>query len=441
MKDLFKNKNYLLLFSGNLVSELGNVLFSFVSGLYVADLTGKESMLAIFMALGAGARVLFSPLAGVIADRFDKIKLIYLTDYFRGLMFVLVSYFFFVGVTKTEATWILLVVVAISGLVSAIFAPAVTAATPEIVGLDMLQQANGANSIINSVTAIAGILFGILAFSLFSFEVAVLINGISFILSGFSEMFIKALHKEEVPQEKHAVLQDIKVGFRYIKEKNGLMSMLTYLIFINFAIAPIFSVALPSLFRIQLARSAWEIGWIEIAFAGAMMISGIVVGSMKIKHLSKTIKMNLFLVVMSLLLMTVNIYLFQIGFYGYWLFYAFMILVNIMVATFMIALNVPFNTSIVKVIEPQMRGRVFSTVGAITSGLTPVAMVLGGYLIENTSVSFLGLICSLIMLVPTIGFITNRKIHTMLEDLERDAAEEDKSGEDAPSMVYAEEMV
>ena len=42
MKELFKNKNFSLLFMGNLVSEMGNVIFGFVAGLYVQDLAEQS---------------------------------------------------------------------------------------------------------------------------------------------------------------------------------------------------------------------------------------------------------------------------------------------------------------------------------------------------------------------------------------------------------------
>ena len=69
MKQLFQNKNYVLLFFGFLVSELGNVIFGFAAGLYIADLTGRASMLSIFMALGAGVRIVMSPLGRVKSAR------------------------------------------------------------------------------------------------------------------------------------------------------------------------------------------------------------------------------------------------------------------------------------------------------------------------------------------------------------------------------------
>ena len=179
MKELFKNRNFSLLFTGNFVSEMGNVLFGFVAGLYVIDITdGSAILLAVFMALGALVRLLFSPIAGVLVDRWDKVKIIYLTDFIRGLIYLTTAYVFFIGVETQTAIWILIIVTILSGIISAFFGPAITAATPEIVGLDKVQQANGANSIIQSVTMIMGVILGAAALEIFPFYVALLLNGV-----------------------------------------------------------------------------------------------------------------------------------------------------------------------------------------------------------------------------------------------------------------------
>jgi len=418
MKELFKNKNFTLLFTGNLVSELGNVLFGFVAGLYIADLTGKASMLGIFMALGAGIRIIASPLAGVLVDRWDKVKIIYGTDFLRGILFVIVAYLFYSGLTKSEATIVLLIAVSFSGLIAAFFGPAITSGTPEIVGLDKLQAANGANSIVTSTTAIVGVLFGIIAFTSFTFEVAVLINGVSFLLSGCSEMFIKAEFKGTVPIEKKSFKDDLVFGLKYIKNREGLLNLMMYSLFLNFAFAPMFGVAFPSLMRIQLERGAWEIGWLDIVFSITMLITGVVIGSITLKRVTRTIRTGLVFLTSTFILMTVNIYFLSIGVYGYWVFYGIFMAMHISMGVFVMVTNVPLNTGMVKVVEPSVRGRVFGTISALSGGLTPVAILISGYVIDATSVAFLAIVCSTILLIPTIGFLSDKKVTALLQSIE-----------------------
>jgi MFS family permease len=426
MKELFKNKSFTLLFAGNMVSEMGNVLFGFVAGLYVQDLTGGNSIiLGLFMALGALVRLMFSPFAGVFVDRWDKVKIIYLTDYIRGLMFVAVAYVFFVGVETNIAIIILLGVTVVSGIISAFFGPAITSATPEIVGLDQVQAANGANSIIQSSTMIIGVILGAAAFGLFQFHIALLLNGLSFIISGFSEMFIKAIHKKEIVREENSsMFLDMKIGFKYLAVNKGLLRMMLYSLFLNFSFSPLFSVGIPFLFRTELGRGAWDLAWVNIAFGVAMMVSGVIVGGIVFKSIGRAIRRSLLTLTSSFILTAVVIYLLTSGTINYMTFYVVFIITNILLASSMITTNVPLNTSMIKIIDPAKRGRVFSTMTAISGGAVPLAIFLGGILIQLTSVTFLALTCSLLLLVPTIGFITDKRVRGLMTDFETKSNEE-----------------
>ena len=423
MKELFKNRNFSLLFTGNFVSEMGNVLFGFVAGLYVIDITdGSAILLAVFMALGALVRLLFSPIAGVLVDRWDKVKIIYLTDFIRGLIYLTTAYVFFIGVETQTAIWILIIVTILSGIISAFFGPAITAATPEIVGLDKVQQANGANSIIQSVTMIMGVILGAAALEIFPFYVALLLNGVSFMLSGFSEMFIRSEHKTEIPDhEPPHMLDDIKIGFNYIKKKSGLLRMMTYSLFLNFAFTPLFSVGVPYLFREELSQDAWQLAWVNIAFGVAMMFAGIVVGSIVLKSMTRVIRVSLLFLSTSFILVATNIYLLTNGTLTYTSFYIIMIVLHVVMAAAMMTTNVPLNTGMIKVIDPELRGKVFSTIGAISGGAVPIAIFLGGPIIALTNVAFLGVICSVLLLVPTAGFLFDKKVKQLLEGIEEDS--------------------
>ncbi len=439
MKELFNNKNFKLLFAGNFVSEMGNVIFGFVAGLYVTDLTGDPVMLALFLALGAAVRLVFSPVAGVLVDRWNKVRIIYMTDFIRGFIFLAVGYIFFMGVDTNTAITILLIVTALSGFISAFFGPAVSAATPEIVGLAKVQQANGANSIIQSSTMIMGVVLGIVALGFFDFYIAVLINGASFVISGLSEMFIKSEFKAEVPNhEPPHMIEDMKIGFGYIKKKEGLLRMMTYSLFLNFAFTPLFSVGIPFLFRGQLERSEVEIGIINIFFGIAMAASGMIVGTMVMKSMTSMIRKSLLGLSTSFILIAINIYAFDGGYLSYTVFYILTIVLHISLAGFMMATNVPLNTGMVKVIDPKVRGKVFSTIGAISGGAVPIAIFLGGPIIKASSVAFLGVICSALLLVPTFGFLFDRKVKTLLEGIEEDSKVVDKELEDEQQVIFDE---
>ena len=90
----------------------------------------------------------------------------------------------------------------------------------------------------------------------------------------------------------------------------------------------------------------------------------------------------------------------------------------VFLAVFMMLTNVPLNTGMVKIVDPNYRGRVFSTVGAISAGAVPFSFLAGGYIIEYFGITGLGLFCVLVMLVPTFGFLSNKKVRILIDSID-----------------------
>ena len=89
MKELFKNKSFSLLFTGSLVSEIGNSLFGVAMSFYILDLTGDSALsMGLFFFVITMTRVLASPIAGVLVYRWNRVRVIYITDFIRGCVFV-----------------------------------------------------------------------------------------------------------------------------------------------------------------------------------------------------------------------------------------------------------------------------------------------------------------------------------------------------------------
>ena len=238
-------------------------------------------------------------------------------------------------------------------------------------------------------------------------------------------MFIKAIHKKEIVREENSsMFLDMKIGFKYLAVNKGLLRMMLYSLFLNFSFSPLFSVGIPFLFRTELGRGAWDLAWVNIAFGVAMMVSGVIVGGIVFKSIGRAIRRSLLTLTSSFILTAVVIYLLTSGTINYMTFYVIFIITNILLASSMITTNVPLNTSMIKIIDPAKRGRVFSTMTAISGGAVPLAIFLGGILIQLTSVTFLALTCSLLLLVPTIGFITDKRVRGLMTDFETKSNEE-----------------
>ena len=86
---LLKNKNFLLLYFGRLVSNFGNVFYNFAIGWYILSFTESASASGFYIAFGAIVYFILTPFGGVLSDRWDRVKIVYITDFIRGASIVL----------------------------------------------------------------------------------------------------------------------------------------------------------------------------------------------------------------------------------------------------------------------------------------------------------------------------------------------------------------
>jgi len=435
MKKLFKNINFQLLFAGNLVSEVGNSLFNVAMSFYILDLTDNNPIaMGVFLFVVTGMRIVASPLAGVLVDRWNRVKVIFMTDYFRATLFVFLGIFILSDPSNGEIIASLYIVGILSSIAAALFGPAMSRVLPEIVGDEMLQAANGAQSIVMSVQSIIGVLAGAAIYYFIGIEWIIALNAISFGFSGFSEMFIKTKYtieltsEEKLDQKSKTHSEDFIDSLNYIKRKTGLLNLVGFSLLLNFAFTPLFALGIPYLFKEDLGRVnyAMEYAYAEVAFSIAMLIAGIAVGSMVIKSVNKIIKIGLVFLSSSFAYLAFTMFLASNRYIEFTTFYIMFVVGMILLAVFMMVTNIPLNTGMVKIVDPNYRGRVFSTIGAISAGAIPFSFLIGGIIIKYYGVSALGLFCVLVMMIPTFGFLTNKKVEVLIESIDKNNKENER---------------
>jgi DHA3 family macrolide efflux protein-like MFS transporter len=89
--------SFLLLWQGQLVSIFGDVVYEIALGFWILAATGSTILMGSLMAASMLPRILVSPVAGVIVDRFDRRSLMIWMDVIRGVAVVSVGTAAFVG--------------------------------------------------------------------------------------------------------------------------------------------------------------------------------------------------------------------------------------------------------------------------------------------------------------------------------------------------------
>lgn len=200
------NKNYILLLQGQLVSTIGDSLYSIALAFFVLKLTGSTALVGMIMGIVTIPRIILGPFAGTIVDRYNRKMLIVWADFIRGISIVAVSFLAYNDMLKV---WMLMAVAVIDGVCATFFNPAMETVMPMVVPEDKLVKANSIFGMGQSAADIIGQTAGGALYKLLGAPMIFLINGISYIFSAGTETFIKVPYDKTVKQEK-SIWQDMK---------------------------------------------------------------------------------------------------------------------------------------------------------------------------------------------------------------------------------------
>ena len=283
-----KNKNFIIIVLGQIISLFGNSIQRFSMSLYLLQFTGSTATFANILAISTIPYIIFAPIAGKLSDSVSKKKIMVYLDFFCA---ILIGGYAFVLLREKDSTLIIGVVMFMLSICYTLYGPAVTASIPQMVEEDKLTSANGIINQINSIVnflgpILAGILYGLLGIKLI-----VIINAISFLISAIIELFIDI---KDIEKNKEKVFSmnfinksfiDMKDSFVYLKNKKKIiLGIIASYAFCNIFLVPILSIVCPYFINIFLNLSSKVYGIVE-----AICVLGMILGGFFI-----SIKPNLF---------------------------------------------------------------------------------------------------------------------------------------------------
>src|SRR5512135_2860894 len=145
------NRNFRTLWYGQIVSELGDWLSTVALLNLMLDLTGKARVIGWFFIIIHLPAFFVGPLSGVLADRFDRKKLMIAMDLVRAVL--VLGYF---SVQSADRIWILYLIAATEISLATVFEPARNAIIPDICRNRELLPANALGSITWSIVLAVG---------------------------------------------------------------------------------------------------------------------------------------------------------------------------------------------------------------------------------------------------------------------------------------------
>lgn len=364
------NKNFWLFAVGRFVSQLGWAVQDVALPLYVLDQTKSGSMMSLFIIAEILPRALLSPIAGVVGDRYNRKNLMVWLDIVRGLLLFAVIGFGLLGIRE------LLVVQILMSIMGTFFGAATGAMYPDLVTKEELASANSLLQSFGVVARIIGPALGGIIYAFGGIKLAILINAISFFGSGLFEAFIRYEWTSRKIESLGEVVEDLKEGISFLRSSTYLKVLLSYALFINFLLNPVFAVALPYVYRVELAFSSQWFGFLQTAFMVGMLAGNVLImaklGNKAENFLFKGLFVQLGLVLVLAFLISPLVAL-STG----ELFAIFMTL-NVVDGVFNALINVPIVTKVQKAIPSELRGRIFSVFDLIVGAIIPAGMAVVG---------------------------------------------------------------
>jgi DHA3 family macrolide efflux protein-like MFS transporter len=377
------NKNFLLLWLGQFVSSAGDVFYSIALGFFVLEITGSTVLMGTLMAVSMVPRIIISPFAGVVVDRFDRKILLVLMDGLRCIMLSAVTVVAFLGVLKI---WMLFVAGIGIGICGTFFNPAVSSSLPDIVPKSKLVKGNSIFGMIYNISGIAGNSMGGFFYAIFGAPLMFLFNASSYFISAGTVVFVKIPKVKSPNNLKLGFFGDMRRGFKFVLDFKALKAIMLLASIVNFFGSIGYILLLPMFERFkQLGPKSY--GLVMGFFTGGILAGMLLMSAVNLKP---AIRFRVFFpasLLYSLALILVPIYL--------WL--PAMAFLMFVAGLGLAVVNVFISTMIQLVVPQEMRGKIFAFQTTLIGSLMPLAYALGGLLAEFIPIRLLISSCCAIM--------------------------------------------
>jgi MFS family permease len=210
-------RDFRLLWSARLVSLLGSWLLVIAIPAHVFALTGSIAATGLTVAAAFLPVALLAPVAGVVADRWDRRWLMVGADVFRA---VAVAAMF--AARTPDTVWIVYFALVAESAGSVVFRPAAQAQTPLVVGTgSQLSSANSLNALVDGTVRLIGGPVGAVLLALAGFDVLVVADCASYLISAAAIMMTRSHPRAG---QKRGI--DFSAGFRVLAEKPFVRALL-----------------------------------------------------------------------------------------------------------------------------------------------------------------------------------------------------------------------
>jgi MFS family permease len=406
--EIFRNRSFRLLWTGEAVSLLGDQFYLIALPWLVLKLTGNAFAIGTVLALVAIPRAVFMLVGGALTDRLSPRTIMLCSNLSRML---LVSVLALLTMTGLIELWMLYTFALLFGLADAFFYPAQSAMIPRLVGADRLQTGNAiiqgtAQLSVFLGPVLAGTLIALLdgsatggsatggaAPALWGIGVAFAVDALSFLVSAVTLSMIRLpgaagsaagspVPAPDATTTKTGLFASIGDGLGLVWKDKSLRYYFALIAVVNLFMSGPISVGIPVLADTRYAGGAAAFGVILSAFGGGALL-GVIIAGVRRRPSERRFPM-----IMIGLTGAMGIGLAMLGLLGS--------VIPVAIVACLMGVGqgyvvIQFITWLQLRTEPRMLGRMMSVLLFAVVGLSPLSSTIAGALIQwNASMVMVG---------------------------------------------------
>jgi MFS family permease len=365
-----RHRDFRLFWIGQLISQIGTWMQSVAQAWLVLELTHSPLQLGIVSALQFTPVLLFSPVGGVLSDRFAKRKVLLVSQTAMQLQAFVLAALVWSGRIQY---WHVAVLAAIYGLGRAIDIPARQSYVTDLVGRSDLANAVALNSVIMNGARIVGPAVAGLLIAAFGVALAFFLNGVSFVAVLVALVAIRTEGRPDI-NGRLGIREGVLGALSYAAATPPVAFTLGLMVVVSLVVLN-FNVVVPLVARDVLNQGAHGFGLLMSALG-----AGAVAGAFGVALFRRGQPPLKFLVASAATLCAGLMALAAAGHF------AVAALVLALLGCCQILFTTGCNTTLQLVAPNELRGRVMGLYTVTFAGMTPFGSLLVGWVAEHQGI-------------------------------------------------------
>lgn len=269
---------FLLLWSGELISSIGSGLTTFGLAVYVFDLTGKASAVALITLLAFLPGLILSPVAGVLADRYDRRLLMILGD---SLSAVGPAFILFCMLNGEAEVWQICVGVILSSLFSSLLDPAYKATVTDLLTEEQYTKASGLVQAAGSAKYLISPIIAGFLLTVSDIKLLLVIDLCTFFVTVISTLAVRSGLTSKKYEQGKSFISEFKDGWDAVTENCGVFVLVFMTSVITFFLGFIQTLSVPMILAFS---DSVTLGTVETISASGMLVTSVIIGIFSIKR-------------------------------------------------------------------------------------------------------------------------------------------------------------